>query len=69
MTGGESDENNKTKLEPGSTNPAQRKGEDSDMAATVLLLASRGGTFYNEQILYPDVRDLFDLFCTSWSIC
>lgn len=31
-----------------------RPGHDSDMAATILLLAGRGGLFYNEQILYPD---------------
>lgn len=24
------------------------------MAATILFLASHGGTFYNEQIMYPD---------------
>lgn len=54
MTGGESDENQKTKLDPGSSNPAGRKGVDSDMAATILMLAGRGGTFYNHQIMYPD---------------
>lgn len=31
-----------------------RYGTDSDMAATILFLAGRGGTFYNEQIVYPD---------------
>lgn len=31
-----------------------RKGEQSDMAATILFLAGKGGVFYNEQILYPD---------------
>lgn len=34
--------------------PAGRPGKDTDMAATVLLLAGRGGVFYNEQVLYPD---------------
>jgi len=54
MTAEESDENNKSQLDKSSENPSGRKGEDSDMAATVLLLASRGGTFYAGQIMYPD---------------
>jgi hypothetical protein len=32
----------------------RRKGMDTDMAATILFLAGKGGVFYNEQILYPD---------------
>lgn len=54
MTTGESDENNKSELKRKIGNPAGRPGQDSDMAATILLLAGRGGLFYNEQILYPD---------------
>jgi len=54
MTQGESDENQKSKLDPGSSNPAGRKGEDSDMGATILFLASKAGAFYNHQIMYPD---------------
>jgi NAD(P)-dependent dehydrogenase (short-subunit alcohol dehydrogenase family) len=53
--GGKSDEkSNKSELDMRSYNPAGRKGHDSDMAATILFLAGRGGVFYNEQILYPD---------------
>ena len=54
MTAGASDENQKSQLEPGSSNPAGRKGADQDMAATILFLAGKGGSFYNHQILYPD---------------
>ncbi|KAF1825828.1 NAD(P)-binding protein [Dissoconium aciculare CBS 342.82] len=54
MTAGESDEQNKSSLDMRSYNPAGRKGHDSDMAATILFLAGKGGVFYNEQILYPD---------------
>lgn len=54
MTTGESDENQKSQIDPKSGNPAGRKGTDPDMAASILLLASRGGAFYNHQILYPD---------------
>lgn len=54
MTAGESDEHNKSKLDEGSSNPAGRKGRDSDMGATILLLATKAGAFYNHQIMYPD---------------
>nr|POF12832.1 rhamnolipids biosynthesis 3-oxoacyl-[acyl-carrier-protein] reductase [Quercus suber] len=54
MTAGESGEDNKSQLDMKSYNPAGRKGMESDMAATVLFLAGKGGVFYNEQILYPD---------------
>jgi len=54
MTGGSSGDDNKTKLEMEMSNPAGRTGHDSDMAATILFLAGKGGVFYNEQILYPD---------------
>ena len=52
---GSSDSDGKTRdLDPSSTNPAGRKGRDEDMAASILLLAGKGGTFYNGQVLYPD---------------
>ncbi|TKA69213.1 hypothetical protein B0A55_07738 [Friedmanniomyces simplex] len=54
MTGGSSGEDNKTKLDMKPSNPAGRTGHDSDMAATILFLAGKGGVFYNEQIMYPD---------------
>lgn len=54
MTTGESDGDNKSVMDKEMSNPAGRPGKDSDMAATVLLLAGPGGVFYNEQILYPD---------------
>jgi len=54
MTAGESGEDNKSKLDMQPSNPAGRTGHDSDMAATILFLAGKGGLFYNEQILYPD---------------
>ena len=34
--------------------PAGRAGADTDMGATILMLAGKGGVFYNGQILYPD---------------
>nr|POF26231.1 rhamnolipids biosynthesis 3-oxoacyl-[acyl-carrier-protein] reductase [Quercus suber] len=54
MTAGDSKEDNKSELDMRSYNPAGRKGMESDMAATALFLAGKGGVFYNEQILYPD---------------
>jgi len=54
MTAGSSGDDNKSELDMKSTNPAGRKGHDSDMAATILFLAGKGGVFYNEQIMYPD---------------
>ena len=54
MTTGTSDEDNKSVIEGGMSNPAGRPGKDSDMAASILMLAGPGGVFYNEQILYPD---------------
>jgi NAD(P)-dependent dehydrogenase (short-subunit alcohol dehydrogenase family) len=54
MTTGESDEGNKSELSTKLSNPAGRGGHDTDMAASILFLASKAGTFYNEQILYPD---------------
>ncbi|GAB7356733.1 hypothetical protein MBLNU459_g7639t1 [Dothideomycetes sp. NU459] len=54
MTGGSSGEDNKTDLDMSSSNPAGRKGHDTDMGATILFLAGKSGVFYNEQIMYPD---------------
>jgi NAD(P)-dependent dehydrogenase (short-subunit alcohol dehydrogenase family) len=54
MTTGESDESNKSKIEKQLSNPAGRAGKDTDMGATILMLAGHGGLFYNGQILYPD---------------
>ncbi|KAG5761741.1 hypothetical protein H9Q69_005070 [Fusarium xylarioides] len=54
MTTGESDEGNKSNIDKKMTNPAGRPGHDTDMAATILFLAGRGGLFYNGQIVYPD---------------
>ena len=54
MTAGDSGEDNKSTLDMTPGNPAGRPGHDSDMAATILFLAGKGGLFYNEQIMYPD---------------
>ncbi|KAF2790154.1 NAD(P)-binding protein [Melanomma pulvis-pyrius CBS 109.77] len=54
MTTGESGDDNKSVIDKNLSNPAGRPGNDFDMAATVLFLASPGGVFYNEQILCPD---------------
>ncbi|KAF5980105.1 hypothetical protein FBULB1_5349 [Fusarium bulbicola] len=54
MTTGESDEGNKSNVDKKMTNPAGRPGHDTDMAATILFLAGKGGLFYNGHIVYPD---------------
>lgn len=54
MTTGSSGDDNKSKLDMEMSNPAGRPGHDTDMAATILFLAGKGGVFYNDQILYPD---------------
>lgn len=54
MTTGTSDEDNKSVIDTKMSNPAGRPGKDTDMAATVLLLAGRGGVFFNDQVLHPD---------------
>lgn len=54
MTTGQSDDSNKSELDQKSSNPAGRPGSDTDMAATILFLAGKGGLFYNGQIVYPD---------------
>lgn len=54
MTTNDSGEDNKSTLDQKLGNPAERPGHDSDMAASILFLAGKGGIFYNEQILYPD---------------
>ncbi|KAK5174131.1 uncharacterized protein LTR77_001211 [Saxophila tyrrhenica] len=54
MTTGSSGEDNKSQLDMQMSNPAGRPGHDTDMAATILFLAGKGGVFYNDQVLYPD---------------
>ena len=54
MTTGKSDEQQKSEIEGGSSNPAGRPGSDADMGACILFLAGPGGLFMNNQILYPD---------------
>lgn len=54
MTAGSSGEDNKSQLDTKPTNPAGRTGHDTDMGATILFLAGKGGLFYNGQIFYPD---------------
>ncbi len=54
MTAGSSGEDNKSTLDMEMSNPSGRTGHDSDMAASILFLAGKGGIFYNDQILYPD---------------
>ncbi|KAF4449359.1 hypothetical protein F53441_7338 [Fusarium austroafricanum] len=54
MTTGQSDESNKSEINKKLSNPAGRPGADTDMAATILFLAGKGGLFYNGQIVYPD---------------
>jgi NAD(P)-dependent dehydrogenase (short-subunit alcohol dehydrogenase family) len=54
MTAGGSGPDQKSVLTRAVTNAAGRAGHEIDMAATILLLAGRGGTFYTGQILFPD---------------
>lgn len=54
MTVGASDGDNKSSTDMSSSNPAGRKGMETDMGATILFLAGKGGVFFNEQIMYPD---------------
>jgi len=54
MTTGSSHDDNKSTITSQIGNPAGRPGHDSDMGATILMLAGKGGLFYNEQIMYPD---------------
>lgn len=61
MTAGSSGEDNKSQLDMEMSNPAQRPGHDTDMAASILFLASKGGVFYNDQILYPDGGNAYPL--------
>ena len=58
MTAGDSGDDNKSTLDMTLNNPSGRTGEDSDMAATILFLAGKGGVFYNDQIMYPDGGEL-----------
>lgn len=54
MTTGESGEDQKSKIDKKLSNPAQRPGNDQDMAACILFLAGPGGLFLNSQVIYPD---------------
>jgi len=54
MTAGSSGPDQKSTLVRAPSNAAGRAGRESDIGATVLLLASIGGSFYNHQTLFPD---------------
>jgi len=54
MTGGDSNEHQKTELKSEASNPAGRFGHDTDMGACLLYLAGPAGTFLNGQVIYPD---------------
>ena len=54
MTAGGSGPDQKSKLTRAVTNAVGRAGHEIDMAATILFLAGRGGTFYTAQTLLPD---------------
>ncbi|RDA94615.1 hypothetical protein CP533_2441 [Ophiocordyceps camponoti-saundersi (nom. inval.)] len=54
MTTGSSGPDQKSTMNRPVSNAAGRAGEETDIAATVLFLASRGGGFYNHQIMVPD---------------
>ncbi|KAF4506945.1 hypothetical protein G6O67_005628 [Ophiocordyceps sinensis] len=54
MTTGSSGPDQKSTMNRPVTNAAGRPGGETDIAATILLLASVGGSFYNHQILFPD---------------
>lgn len=49
----------RSKLEPNAASEGlppmmERRGRDSDIATTILMLAGKRGNSYNDQILYPD---------------
>ncbi|KAL8685885.1 MAG: hypothetical protein Q9224_005628, partial [Gallowayella concinna] len=54
MTAGSSGPDQKSTLARVVANAAGRAGHEIDMAATILFLAGRGGTFYTAQTLFPD---------------
>lgn len=54
MTTQSSDDKNKSELSSELSNPAGRGGSDSEMAATILYLASPGGLFCNGEVIHPD---------------
>lgn len=58
MTAGGSGPDQKSELTRAVTNAAGRAGHEVDMAATILFLAGRGGTFYTAQTLFPDGGEL-----------
>jgi NAD(P)-dependent dehydrogenase (short-subunit alcohol dehydrogenase family) len=60
MTAGSSGPDQKSSLEKmAMPNVAGRPGQETDIAATILLLAGRGGSFYYNQILHPDGGETF----------
>ena len=59
MTAGGSGPDQKSILTRATTNAVGRAGHEIDMAATILFLAGRGGTFYTAQTLFPDGGELF----------
>ncbi|RDA86145.1 hypothetical protein CP532_3032 [Ophiocordyceps camponoti-leonardi (nom. inval.)] len=54
MTTGSSGPDQKSTMNRPLSNAAGRAGAETDIAATVLFLASMGGSFYNHQIMFPD---------------
>jgi hypothetical protein len=60
MTTGSSDEQQKSELSQGMSNPAGRGGADSDMASSILFLVSPAGLFYNNQLLHPEGGQLLN---------
>jgi len=54
MTTGHSNDDQKSSIDKGMSNPAGRPGSDQDMAACILYLAGPGGVFLNGQVIYPD---------------
>lgn len=54
MTTGSSDQDQKSRIDRKVGNPAGRPGNEQDMAACILYLASPGAVFLNAQILHPD---------------
>lgn len=58
MTAGSSGPDQKSTLSRAVTNAVGRAGHEIDMAATMLFLAGRGGTFYTAQTLFPDGGEL-----------
>ncbi|KAK2745688.1 hypothetical protein FQN57_003584 [Myotisia sp. PD_48] len=54
MTAGGSDENQKSKIGGGERFPANRNGEESDIASAILYLGSRAGNYVNGETIHVD---------------